>query len=155
MKTSLNRQAAGAVIFAAAVLTGSMAGADNDNVRPNTDPLTVEECSACHMSYPAAFLPAASWSRIMQTLDNHFGEDASLGADAVAQIEAYLTSNAPSGVRGVDMANPPLRITELPWFQHEHGSRLQKKALANPAIGTMSNCAACHKGAERGYFEDD
>ena len=131
------------------------AWADNDYMAPVTDPLTLKECAACHMAYPAGFLPQASWNAIMDNLGDHFGEDASLGEAAVAEIRAYLTGAAPANMRGVDNANPVLRISELAWFQHEHGARERTRAETTPEIGSIANCAACHRGAERGYFEDD
>lgn len=128
--------------------------AESDFVRPVDDPLTLEECSACHMAYSPVFLPKASWNAIMDDLSNHFGEDASLGEEATVQIRAYLTGAAPDGVRGVDNANPVLRISELGWFKREHG-RAFDRAASDPKIGSISNCAACHSGAEKGWFEDD
>ncbi len=59
-----------------------------------TDPLTRTECSACHMAYPAALLPARSWTALMADLPNHFGEDASLDEASRGQIESYLVANA-------------------------------------------------------------
>lgn len=107
---------------------------------------TKTECSACHNAYPAEFLPAASWNKILDTLDQHFGEDASLPPDQVSVIRDYLTAQADPNAGAIDPANPPLRITELPWYLEEHGKRLTARAKADPAIGTMSNCAACHQG---------
>ena len=129
--------------------------ADDDYVPPVTDPLTLEECSPCHMAYPARFLPVASWNRIMDTLGDHFGEDASLNDAATAEIRAYLTGAAPARMRGVDDADPVMRISDLPWFVHEHNKRVMTRVESDPAIGSIANCAACHRGAERGYFDDD
>lgn len=112
----------------------------------NMEPTTKAECSACHNAYPAELLPAASWNMILDTLDKHFGEDASLAPEQVKVIRDYLTSHADPRNTNFDPPNPPLRITELPWFLGEHGKRLAAKAKADPAIGTMSNCAGCHQG---------
>lgn len=125
-----------------------------DFIAPVDHELTRNECSACHMAYPSGLLPAASWGAIMDGLDDHFGEDASLPAEATAEIRTYLETNAGREPRGFDPANPTLRITELRWFLHEHSSRLRKLVTTNPGIGAMSNCAACHRGAEQGYFDD-
>ncbi len=121
-----------------------------------------QECSACHMAYPAWLLPRASWKRIMATLDNHFGEDASLDDKTRAAIEAYLVKSAadrngrkPRWMNALKPGDVPLRISELPWFRREHGARLIARARANPRIGTISACNACHRGAEQGRFEDD
>ncbi len=101
------------------------------------------ECSACHMAFPPNLLPKQSWDQILATLDNHFGEDASLDASVVSDIRQYLDANA-GRFRSVPNP-PPLRITELRWFRGEHG-RMFKRAKADPKIGTMSNCLACHRG---------
>ena len=97
----------------------------------------------------------------MGDLSNHFGEDASLG-DAVRQeIEDYLTANAadangvPRYLASLPKEQWPIRITEMPWFTAEHGSRLAARAKSNASIGSISNCNGCHSGAEQGFFDDD
>ena len=37
----------------------------------------VEECSECHIAYSASMLPQRSWKKMMASLDDHFGENAS------------------------------------------------------------------------------
>lgn len=109
------------------------------------DPTMKAECSACHTAYPAEFLPKESWTLILDNLPKHFGEDASLPAETIVPIRDYLMAHAAQSPATIDAANPPLRITELDWFMGEHGQRLIKRAKADPAIGSMSNCGACHK----------
>jgi cytochrome c551/c552 len=123
--------------------------------------LTKSECSACHIAYPAGFLPKRSWQAIMGNLSDHFGEDASLAEADRAAIETYLVANAadrdgrnPRWLRAIPNDVIPMRISELSWFTHEHGSRMQARAKADPTIASMSNCVACHRGADRGIFED-
>ncbi|EEW24577.1 diheme cytochrome c [Rhodobacter ferrooxidans] len=115
---------------------------------------TQAECSGCHMVFPPQLLPPESWNAIMGDLKNHFGEDATVEAATAESIRGYLVANAMQ-MPGVDAANPPLRITEMRWFTHEHGKRLLAKAEANPKIGSLSNCVACHRGAASGMFDDD
>jgi hypothetical protein len=114
-----------------------------------TDQTTRDECSACHIAYPPALLPKASWNAILDDLSNHFGEDASLPAESVAQIRAYLDGAAPATIRGMDPAKPILKISDFPWFQGVHG-RFEALAVADPRGGTMATCAA-----EQGFFEGD
>ncbi|MGP3698020.1 diheme cytochrome c [Rhodobacter sp. NSM] len=121
-----------------------------------TDPATKTECSACHLAYPAALLPARSWRALMADLPNHFGEDASLDDTTRAEIEAYLVANAADGgrsLRGVAATDTPLRISELPWFKREHSEEVTPRMLEKAK--SMANCAACHTGAESGNFDDD
>lgn len=124
-----------------------------------TDELTKKECSACHMAYPPGFLPARSWEALTGNLKDHFGEDASLAADATTAIRDYLVANAADASgkmrgfpRGIPADQTPLRITELPRFKGEHG-RFSDATMKK--VGSLSNCVACHQGAEKGYFEDD
>ncbi|SIO53245.1 Dihaem cytochrome c [Rhodovulum sp. ES.010] len=137
----------------ALALAAAPALADDDYMPPVTHPATLEECSACHMAYPAGFLPRRSWVAIMGDLKNHFGENAQLDAATRAEIEAYLVGNAAPRIRGVSENQTPLRISELPWFKHEHREEVSQRMMRKAK--SMANCAACHRGAERGYFEDD
>lgn len=124
-----------------------------------THAATKAECSACHIAYQPGFLPARSWTAIMTTLADHFGEDASLPEAARADIEAYLVANAADAAgrtRGQQEGNAaaaPLRITELSWFVKEHKDEVS--ASMKEKAKSMANCAACHKGAESGSFEND
>ena len=124
-----------------------------------TDALTKTECSACHMAFPPGFLPQRSWEALMGNLKDHFGEDASLSPEDAAAIKDYLMANAADAsgkargfARGIPADQTPLRITELPRFLGEHG---RFSAATLKKVGSLSNCVACHQGAEKGYFEDD
>lgn len=138
------------------------AQAGDDWVPPVTDPLVKKECGACHMAFQPAFLPARSWNKMMDTLSDHFGEDASLPADKAQAIRAYLTNNAgdvmPQGrarkyMRHLSAADAPQRITENPDFIRKH--QLPERVWRDPKVVTKSNCPACHVQAERGWYEDD
>ena len=125
-----------------------------------TDALTKTECSACHMAYQPGFLPMRSWSTIMATLDNHFGEDASLEEADRAAIEGYLVANAADAggrsswmLRGVGENDYILRISEMPWWVREHRGEVSQRAWDR--AGSKANCVACHRGAEKGWFDDD
>ena len=127
------------------------------------DPTVQKECSACHLAFPAQFLPKRSWEALMADLPNHFGEDASLPADTVAVIQDYLTANAADSnparagkgvMRGIRDTDTPLRITELPWWKRAHGE-VSAKRFTSAKIKSASNCVACHTGAAKGYFGDD
>ncbi|MCF6301914.1 MAG: diheme cytochrome c [Devosiaceae bacterium] len=142
----------GAVV--AVVFIPLIALAGDDNVPPITNALVQEECSACHFAFQPAFLPALSWQVMMQNLDDHFGEDASLAPGPLAEIEAYLVEN--SKRRGlVDVDNPPQRITELRWFTQEHNEREVRQMRERNNVKSLLNCVACHRGADRGIYDDD
>ncbi|MBN0988989.1 diheme cytochrome c [Amphritea pacifica] len=117
-----------------------------------------EECGACHVAYPAGLLPAESWSTIMTTLDDHFGENAEVSDEAAAMISAYLTDNAGKPGRGMlkrVKGDAPLRITELPYFVRKHDEVPERMVSGNAEVGSFSNCNACHQRAESGDFDED
>jgi len=141
--------------FGLAAITAGGANAEGGiRLAPIKDKITYTECSACHMAYPAGLLPKASWNKIMDTLPNHFGEDASLDPKAVKHIRAYLTRYASTGLR-VDPAKPVIRITKFNWFNRIHGAGARAYAKNHSSISTISNCAGCHRGAEKGYFSGE
>jgi len=147
-------------LLGGAGLLVSLAGAD-ERYPPVTDEMTRKECGDCHMAFQPAFLPARSWAKIMDNLQDHFGEDASLPEDKVKHIKAYLMANAADTrwrskmMRGVGKDWTPLRITELPYWKHEHEEEVSPAAWKDPRVKSRANCVACHKRAERGIYDDE
>ncbi len=112
-----------------------------------------QECAACHTAYPPGLLPAASWQRLMGSLDRHFGTDASLDAGTKQRLDAWLQANAGTGRR--TGASPPQdRITRSAWFQRKH-RKVDAAVWKLPSVRSAANCTACHIDAERGDFDDD
>lgn len=111
-----------------------------------------QECSACHVAYPAFGLPAASWARLMNHLPQHFGTDASLDPATTREISQWLQANAATGHRAQDTP-PEDRITRSRWFVREH-HEISSATWQRAAIGKPSNCAACHTGAPQGRFSE-
>jgi hypothetical protein len=124
-----------------------------------TSPLYKEECGGCHMVYPPTLLPGKSWQKIMAELDDHFGENAELDMETQLQIEDYLLRASDRVAyrklfRNLgDMA--PMRITELPYFVHEHDEIPGRFIQDNDQVRSLSQCNACHRDAERGLFDED
>ena len=111
-----------------------------------------QECSGCHMAFPAGLLPAASWRKMMTGLDKHFGVDASLTPAEVTEITDFLVKNASNRWTAT---TSPLRITESAWFKSKHNEREVSPAVWKRAsIKSPSNCVACHAGAEKGNFDE-
>ena len=122
-----------------------------------------QECSSCHIAYAPAFLPKASWRRVMGGLDQHFGENASLDPVTQADILRFLEANAADSgssrmgsrvMQGMDTKSAPLRITETPWFVRKH-DEVPRTTWSRKSIGSAANCAACHRQAEQGVFDED
>ena len=135
---------------------------------PGVDPvknqLYEQECSSCHFAYPPGLLPDASWHKIMSTLDDHFGENAELSDTDRLAIEEYLVNNSASHsefrrskkiARSLSPSSAPLRITELPYFKHEHDEIPSRLVKNNPDVGSFSQCDSCHRDAKKGYFSEN
>jgi hypothetical protein len=142
-------------------LSLGLAGTGNTAL-PQVDPAYVKECGACHIPYPAQFLPKRSWERILGALDKHFGENATLSPKALAPIKSYLDSHAadtaagnPRIMRDVGVNITPLRIVEMPFWIHIHAKQIERHVFDSPKVKNAGNCAACHRGAAKGQFGDD
>ena len=135
------------LVSALMLLAGAAAASEFERVPPVRDAAMLKECGECHMAFQPALLPAASWSRIMSDLPNHFGEDASLPDRLAGEIRAYLTANAGPGDPGLT------RITEQSWWQRKH--RKRSIAWDRPEVSSKANCEACHPAAAKGLYDDD
>jgi hypothetical protein len=128
------------------------------------DPLYRTECGECHVPYAPALMGAAQWRTTMADLSRHFGTDASLDAKSTASIAAYLERNArpyrrepvPLPEKRAKPATPsaPARITTSSWFVREH-DEVPAAVWKRKAIGSPSNCGACHAHAADGAFSED
>jgi cytochrome b len=125
------------------------------------DPLYADECGACHAPFHPSLAPAATWSAIMDHLDEHFGEGAELGPDETRKIRDYLVANAAEAY-DTKAANrfrrrdptDPLRITATPFWQRQHGS-IPDQVFAAKAVASRGNCSACHQDAAAGLFSPE
>ena len=111
------------------------------------------ECGSCHMAFPPGLLPAASWQKLMQGLDKHFGNDASLSPQDTQEITTFLEKN---GSNRWSAKSAPLRITEGQWFKSKHISgEINPAVWKRESVKSPANCLACHSGADKGDFDED
>jgi hypothetical protein len=144
------------------VLATVFADAD-ERVAPVTDPVVKKECGSCHMVFPPQFLPKRSWQKLVETLSDHFGENASLGEAQRQTVLDYLLGNAADSpkagregrkfAQSIAAGQTPLRITETPRWVGEH-RKVRVEKWKDPTVKSKANCLACHKGAEQGVYED-
>ena len=120
------------------------------------------ECGGCHFAYLPGLLPAASWGQVMDTLDKHFGDDATLEPAVKDELLAYLQTNAADrGAKGKTRftappaGKEPPRITQTAYFTRKHDEVPGRQVKDNPKVGSFSNCQACHPKADKGSFEED
>jgi cytochrome b len=130
--------------------------------RVKPDPKWKEECSPCHNAFHPTLLPAASWKRIMDGLNNHFGDDVSLDPAARNEILDYLVSSSAERstteasrklLDSLKKGEAPLRITDIPYWKDKH-SEISDDVFKKRSVGSEANCLACHPGAAVGSFED-
>jgi hypothetical protein len=97
-------------------------------LRQVNNPTYEEECGACHFVYQPELLPSASWVKILENLDDHFGEIIELDDDSKKIISDYLKSNSAeysSAKRAVKIMRSlrnqvPLKITDIPYIIEKH-----------------------------------
>ncbi len=140
------------ILTALIAFVGAAVTVDESQARRIKNKLVKSECGECHMAFQPSFLPAESWRIIMDDLENHFGDDASVDEKDAVAITNYLVKHA-GRKRRRKKGQPPLRITKLRWFVREHNHEVSRRAKRR--AGTMSNCTACHRGADKGYYDDD
>jgi len=126
-------------------------------------PLYKEECGSCHLAFLPGFLPKRSWEKMMATLDDHFGENASLDEDVGKELSDFLVGNA-ADVKGstprskriakmIEQDASPLRITETVFWQRKHYS-IKRYVWKREKVSTKAKCEACHRDAEKGLFSE-
>lgn len=142
------------------------AGGNSARYGQDSSPAAVlyrDECGSCHLAYPPGLLPAESWQAVMASLDDHFGDNATLLLEDGQAIGAYLQERAADTGRYRDRryaaassdAGPVLRITELPYFVREHDEIPDSWVTGNPEVGGFSQCDSCHTKAAEGSFDED
>ena len=142
-------------------LTQSRYGAINYE---SVHPLFVEECSSCHTLYPPHLLPKRSWKKIMATLADHFGDDASLDEADRISIEKYLLKNSAEAstkeaayyiTRSIqEKKNDIIAISSSPHWIKKHAS-IKKAVFKSQKVKSKANCKACHQHFENGIIEDN
>jgi mono/diheme cytochrome c family protein len=146
-----------AMSFALVVLLSTFAitvAADSKSPVVPLLPAYKQECSACHVAYPAGMLPASSWKRLMGGLSKHYGTDASLDEKNVAEISGWLEGHAGTYKRVSEMP-PEDRITKSVWFIRKHNEReISPSIWKRASVGSASNCIACHTNASQGSFSE-
>ena len=137
-------------------------GDDHDHLKPVANQVYRMTCGECHFAYQPGLLPSESWMKILDRLDDHFGEDLDVDPDIRVNISDYLKNNAAeksSAKLSVKIVRclegwAPIRITDVPYIRKEH-YELDPAVIESQSIGSLSNCIACHITAENGIYDDD
>ena len=123
------------------------------------DRAMLSECGSCHRPFHPSLLPRAAWARLMADLGDHFGENASLAPAVRDEIARYLERYAAESWDSkaahrfsVLAPGDPTRITATPaWLRIHRG--IDPAIFRSHAVGSRSNCAACHADADGGRFD--
>ena len=119
-------------------------------------------CSSCHKPFHPALLPARSWMALLDRPDNHFGVAWDFDRRTLDEIRAYLRQNSADADlteasykinKSIPADQTPLRITETAFWLEKH-RRFDERAWSDAAVGSKSNCGACHRDADYGTYED-
>ena len=118
-------------------------------------PAELRQCGDCHMVFPARMLPIRSWTAILSTMDDHFGEDAAIPKKDLDIIRDYLTSHAADApgaaarerhyLSALLPGSTPLRITATPWWNQMHAD-FNFDGVKHSQVKSAANCLACHYG---------
>ncbi len=127
------------------------------------NPTWRSECGDCHMAYSPLLLPARSWNKLLNTQDNHFGEDLSLEPDTIKEIRQYLTAHSAEKNlnreaaykinRSIPADQIPLQITKTPYWMDKHDG-IQDSVWKQDNVRSKGNCSSCHFDADKGTFQD-
>ncbi len=126
------------------------------------DPTWQEECADCHLAYHPSLLPARSWNRLLRGQSDHFGEDLGLDEDTLAALWRFaaansadkrLTEPARKIESSLSAGRTLLRVTRTPYWKRKHAG-ISKRVWERADISGRGNCAACHRDAQSGTFED-
>ena len=123
-----------------------------------------EKCSKCHKHYPPFMLPQASWEKMIEGLDNHFGEritENNITKSEQISIKEYLISHSAEYSTHklayktlVSLGEMrPLSITKSPYWRKSH-AHLPPELFKSTVVKDKSNCFACHKNFEYGIFDN-
>ena len=121
-----------------------------------------DSCSQCHRPFHPSLLPARSWTAHLDRPDNHFGLTWQFDAKTLAEIRAFLQQNSAETEmteaayrinKSIPASVTPLRITETAFWIEKHG-RIDNGTWSDPAVGSKSNCRACHRDADYGTYDD-
>lgn len=165
MKMSSRRTLQVGTLIIAASISGYLFASGDEGRKgfpPVDNPKWRSECASCHTLYHPALLPERSWRKLMATLDQHFGENASLDAATEKEIANFLATNAADRsdsrrarkiMQTIPSAATPLRSSDTGYFIRKH-DELSPAVWKRQAIGSKANCTACHADAARGNFDE-
>jgi len=135
---------------------------ERENVPPVSNETYRQACGSCHFAYQPGLLPASSWKALMDDPGAHPGGPISLDPRERDEIRDYLLENSaeksPSKrsrkILRYAGRSTGIRVSENPYIREKHDD-IGSAVFGRKSIGSRANCPACHRSAERGYYDDD
>ncbi|HEX5636126.1 MAG TPA: diheme cytochrome c [Gammaproteobacteria bacterium] len=121
------------------------------------------ECGSCHFAFQPGLLPQRSWEKIMNELDQHFGDNAELDTQLRQAILYYLATNSAEHshyLRSQNLAasirpdETPTRFTDTLYFKRKHHQIPENQVKGDQENGGFSNCNTCHQNAAQGLYNE-
>lgn len=133
---------------------------------PVDNKLYRDECGSCHFAYQPGLLPVKSWEKLLnsEALVKHFGVNAELDKDTLADIHDYAVANAADKsyhkrsrkiAQSTAQLEAPLRITEVRYIKRAHRKIAEMMVGQNKDVKSLSYCDTCHTQAGKGVFDAD
>ena len=123
--------------------------------------LYVKECGSCHFAYQPGLLPSNAWTKMMNNLNNHFGDDASVDKETLQTLSEYLNDNSAEKNMNYKRSNRivssllpgqiPDSISTTPYMIKKH-KEIRKDLITQKEVIGLFNCIACHKTADKGIY---
>jgi len=128
------------------------------------NPAFFEKCSTCHKLYPPFMLPHDSWVRLMDGLDNHFGEqirENNITQSEQMSIKTYLLSHSAEfstqkiAFKTLESLGEmrPISMSKVPYWRDSHKS-IDKHVFKSLHVKDAANCFACHPDFEYGILDN-
>jgi hypothetical protein len=111
---------------------------------------------------PPYLLPEKSWKVLMNNLENHFGDDASIDKEENQTILTFLLKNSAekstmeaavkllASIKNKDI----IAISDTLFWKNTH-NEIPKETFKHKKIKTKANCKVCHSDIEKGLIEDE
>ncbi len=126
-------------------------------------PLLYEECGDCHIVFPAYLLPKRAWNAIMDTPEDHFGDELDLEPEDSKTIREYLVKNSGENstreaavkiLFSIKNKKDIISIVNTPYWKDTH-RHIPKRVFKLKEIDSKYSCDACHPDIVKGNIDDD
>lgn len=121
-----------------------------------------KECGSCHLAYQPGLLPERSWRKVMESLPDHYGDNAELTVADQQALTDYLVNNSAERanykrsaqmLHSIRKSDTPVRISQVPFFIREH-REVANRAKGNEKIKSIAQCELCHQKANDGSYAE-